>query len=208
MGKRHWRISQQTDLSLEPGLPLKILKNFQVEEDYILEPGDMLYVPPGIAHNGIAIGDDCMTYSIGFRAPSRAELIGNWADDLLADNPRLALSLARRNPYLDPLNHIQIAALRRYRALSPDDPARGDWLTPRIAGEPYLDTPPLYYWVAALFARALSPWLLPLHDAARLATPLFMSLTLLFVGMTARELIGRRHGRSAGRAGRWSLGSR
>lgn len=73
----------------------------------------------------------------------------------------------------------------------------GDWLTPRIAGEPYLDTPPLYYWVAALFARALSPWLLPLHDAARLATPLFMSLTLLFVGMTARELIGRRHGRSA-----------
>lgn len=73
----------------------------------------------------------------------------------------------------------------------------GDWLTPRIAGEPYLDTPPLYYWVAALFARAFSPWLLPLHDAARLATPLFMSLTLLFVGMTARELIGRRHGRSA-----------
>jgi len=53
-------------------------------------------------------------------------------DDLLADNPRLALSLARRNPYLDPLNHIQIAALRRYRALSPDDPARGDWLTPLL----------------------------------------------------------------------------
>lgn len=53
-------------------------------------------------------------------------------DDLLADNPRLALSLARRNPYLDPLNHIQIAALRRYRALPPDDAARSEWLTPLL----------------------------------------------------------------------------
>ncbi len=73
VGKRHWRISQQTDLSLEPGLPLKILKNFQVEEDYILEPGDMLYLPPHVAHDGIALGD-CMTLSIGFRAPTQATL--------------------------------------------------------------------------------------------------------------------------------------
>lgn len=73
VGKRHWRISQQTDLSLEPGLPLKILKNFQVEQDYILEPGDMLYLPPHVAHDGIALGD-CMTLSIGFRAPTQATL--------------------------------------------------------------------------------------------------------------------------------------
>ena len=50
----------------------------------------------------------------------------------------------------------------------------GDWQVPRIVGEAYLDTPPLYYWVAAGFARLLSPWL-ALHDAARLATPLFMA---------------------------------
>ncbi|MGE5515759.1 MAG: phosphoenolpyruvate carboxylase [Bacteroidota bacterium] len=54
------------------------------------------------------------------------------ASDLLADNPRLALSLARRNPYLDPLNHIQITALRRYRALPEDDPQRADWLAPLL----------------------------------------------------------------------------
>ncbi|MGB6104478.1 MAG: cupin domain-containing protein [Pusillimonas sp.] len=72
-GKRRWRISQQSDLELEAGLPLKILKHFKAEEEFILEPGDMLYLPPHAAHDGIAQGD-CMTISIGFRAPTRAAL--------------------------------------------------------------------------------------------------------------------------------------
>lgn len=72
-GKRRWRISQQKDLSLIPGLPLKILQNFQPEEEYVLEPGDMLYLPPHAAHDGVAEGD-CMTISIGFRAPTQATL--------------------------------------------------------------------------------------------------------------------------------------
>ena len=72
-GKREWRISQQKDLSLQPGLPLKILRDFQVEETYVLEPGDMLYLPPHVAHDGIAQGD-CMTISIGFRTPGKAML--------------------------------------------------------------------------------------------------------------------------------------
>lgn len=72
-GKREWRISQQTDLSLQPGLPLKILQNFQAEQTFVLEPGDMLYLPPHAAHDGIAQGD-CMTISIGFRTASRAML--------------------------------------------------------------------------------------------------------------------------------------
>jgi 50S ribosomal protein L16 3-hydroxylase len=72
-GRRHWRISQQADLSLEPGLPLKILKNFEPEQDFILEPGDMLYLPPHVAHDGVAL-DDCMTISIGFRTPTLATL--------------------------------------------------------------------------------------------------------------------------------------
>src|SRR3546814_9287921 len=49
----------------------------------MLEPGDILYVPPRVAHHGVAVGDDCMTYSIGFRAPSRGELIADWCDHLL-----------------------------------------------------------------------------------------------------------------------------
>jgi 50S ribosomal protein L16 3-hydroxylase len=72
-GKRRWRISAQKDLSLVPGMPLKILSDFQAEDEWVLEPGDMLYLPPQYAHDGIAEGE-CMTYSVGFRAPSYQEL--------------------------------------------------------------------------------------------------------------------------------------
>jgi 50S ribosomal protein L16 3-hydroxylase len=72
-GQRCWRIGAQQDLSLVEGMPLKILKHFTPEEEFVLEPGDMLYLPPHYAHDGIAIGE-CMTYSIGFRAPSYQEL--------------------------------------------------------------------------------------------------------------------------------------
>ncbi len=72
-GQRRWRISRQKDLTLEQGLPLKILRHFAAEEEYVLEPGDMLYLPPHVAHDGVAIGD-CMTISIGFRAPTQAGL--------------------------------------------------------------------------------------------------------------------------------------
>ncbi|MDX1914818.1 MAG: cupin domain-containing protein [Methylophilus sp.] len=73
-GKRHWKITQHADHALIEGAPLKILKNFTTEEDWVLEPGDMLYLPPQVAHWGTAVGDDCMTYSIGFRAPKAQEL--------------------------------------------------------------------------------------------------------------------------------------
>jgi 50S ribosomal protein L16 3-hydroxylase len=72
-GKRRWRIGAQRDLTLQPGLPLKVLQHFEPEEEWILEPGDMLYLPPHIAHDGVAEGE-CMTCSIGFRAPSTGEL--------------------------------------------------------------------------------------------------------------------------------------
>ena len=73
-GKRSWKISTQTDLSLVEGAPLKILQNFKAEQEWTLEAGDMLYLPPQVAHWGIAESDDCMTYSIGFRAPKTQEL--------------------------------------------------------------------------------------------------------------------------------------
>ena len=72
-GKRRWRIGRQKDLSLREDIPLKVLAHFEPEEEFVLEPGDMLYLPPRYAHDGIAEGE-CMTYSIGFRAPARAEL--------------------------------------------------------------------------------------------------------------------------------------
>jgi 50S ribosomal protein L16 3-hydroxylase len=72
-GQRRWRIGPQKDLSLVEGLPLKILSKFKPTEEFVLEPGDMLYLPPHYAHDGVAIGD-CQTYSIGFRSPSYQEL--------------------------------------------------------------------------------------------------------------------------------------
>jgi 50S ribosomal protein L16 3-hydroxylase len=76
-GKRRWRVGAQRDLSLQDGLPLKILANFEPEEEWVLEPGDMLYLPPHIAHDGVAQGE-CMTCSIGFRSPSTHELTGQF----------------------------------------------------------------------------------------------------------------------------------
>ncbi|AOJ92512.1 cupin domain-containing protein [Burkholderia multivorans] len=72
-GRRRWRIGAQQDLSLQAGVPLKILANFEPTDEWVLEPGDMLYLPPHIAHDGVADGE-CMTCSIGFRAPSAGEL--------------------------------------------------------------------------------------------------------------------------------------
>ncbi|MDQ3195615.1 MAG: glycosyltransferase family 39 protein [Pseudomonadota bacterium] len=69
----------------------------------------------------------------------------------------------------------------------------GNWLTPKLAGEPFMQNPPLYYMVAAGFARLFEP-LLPLHDGARLASGLFLILTLTFTGLTGRELYGRGYG--------------
>ncbi len=84
-GRRRWQVGQMCDSAtrLLPHDDLRLLADFEVSEEWILEPGDILYVPPGIAHNGVAIGDDCMTYSIGFRAPSTSELIAHYCDALL-----------------------------------------------------------------------------------------------------------------------------
>ena len=72
-GQRRWRIGRQKDLSLVPDMPLKILANFKPEHDWVLNPGDMLYLPPRYAHDGIAQGE-CMTYSVGFRVPQTGDL--------------------------------------------------------------------------------------------------------------------------------------
>jgi 50S ribosomal protein L16 3-hydroxylase len=86
-GQRRWRVGQLCDdnSALLPNDELRLLADFQATDEWLLEPGDILYVPPRIAHDGVAVGDDCMTYSIGFRAPSRHELITSFADDLVAE---------------------------------------------------------------------------------------------------------------------------
>lgn len=85
MGRRQWRIGPRCDDStvLLPHDGLRLLADFEPTQEWVLDPGDILYLPPGFSHDGVAVSSDCMTYSIGFRAPSRAELISGWTEHLL-----------------------------------------------------------------------------------------------------------------------------
>ena len=96
-GQRRWRIGRQKDLTLQDGVPLKILAHFEHEEEFILNPGDMLYLPPLYAHDGDALGE-CMTYSMGFRAPRTGEL----ARELLAGLAEEAVQAVGEAVYRDP----------------------------------------------------------------------------------------------------------
>ena len=114
-GSRRWKIAKQKDLSLQPDLPLKILKNFKAEEEFVLHAGDMLYLPPHYAHDGMAESAtgpdgkalDCMTYSIGFKSPASEELacellhrLAEFGEDALqAEDAHNALTKKR---YRDP----------------------------------------------------------------------------------------------------------
>lgn len=86
LGKRRWQVGGKCDhaTDLLPHDDLRLLANFQPADEWVLEPGDILYVPPRFAHNGIAVSDDCMTLSIGCRAPSRAELLASWSENIVA----------------------------------------------------------------------------------------------------------------------------
>ena len=100
-GKRRWRIGQTCD-SQSPKVEdtaLNILQDFEGTEDWVLEPGDMLYIPPGVAHWGTAEGDDCITYSIGFRAPSVADIFTELSQDIAS---RLTNDQRYRDPALAP----------------------------------------------------------------------------------------------------------
>ena len=87
LGKRLWQVGAVCDHAtpLLPHDELRLLKDFSAEQEWLLEPGDILYLPPRYAHNGVAIGTDCMTYSIGFRAPARSELLAHFCDDVLSN---------------------------------------------------------------------------------------------------------------------------
>jgi len=80
-GRRRWRINTEADApqDFREDAEIKLLREFAPTHEWVLEPGDMLYLPPGVPHHGVAVGD-CLTYSIGMRAPSSAELLLDFAD--------------------------------------------------------------------------------------------------------------------------------
>jgi 50S ribosomal protein L16 3-hydroxylase len=89
-GTRQWRIGAQRDAVLRDDVPLKIIANFKPEQEFLLEPGDMLYLPPGWAHDGVAVGTGCVTGSVGFRASTAealaAELLPRLFDEIDASS--------------------------------------------------------------------------------------------------------------------------
>ncbi|WP_213663155.1 cupin domain-containing protein [Stutzerimonas stutzeri] len=116
-GQRRWRIGQMCDSDsalLEHG-DLRILADFQGTDEWVLEPGDMLYLPPRLAHFGTA-EDACMTYSVGFRAPSAAEVLTHFTDFLAQFLPEERYGDADLQPSDDPYQ-IQSDALERLKAL-------------------------------------------------------------------------------------------
>ncbi|MEG1077756.1 MAG: cupin domain-containing protein [Pseudomonas sp.] len=117
-GKRNWKIGQlcDSDSPLIEHADLRILAEFEQSDEWVLEPGDMLYLPPRLAHFGVA-EDDCLTYSVGFRAPSAAEVLTHFTDFLsqfLPDEERYTDADAQ--PVSDP-HQIQHDALGRLKNL-------------------------------------------------------------------------------------------
>ena len=96
-GRRRWRIGRAKDKTCVPDVPLKILAHFEPEQEWLLEAGDMLYLPPGWAHDGVAEGE-CLTASIGFRAPGRNEIGREVLQRLLDDADPVLADVLYRDP--------------------------------------------------------------------------------------------------------------
>lgn len=133
LGHRRWLIdtAPNPDETYLDDVPLRLLKNFKPNHDWVLKPGDMLYLPPGVPHHGIA-EDACLTISVGLRAPSSAELLGDFVDSLICDADE---AVRYSDPDIVPpkdSHEIDAAAMARaieaLNKLRMNDPERlGDW---------------------------------------------------------------------------------
>ena len=146
LGRRQWQVAERFDPSLLAGVDLKIIANFQPEQEWILEPGDMLYLPPGVAHCGVAL-EPCMNYSVGFRAPFARTLLGsllNLPDAVLPPDAALY-----QDPDLRPVafpGAVDADAVGRLRAmlmpLIDNDEILARWMAAAVTSQ---DVP--YAWV-------------------------------------------------------------
>lgn len=133
LGHRRWLIdtAPNPDETYLDDVPLRLLKHFKPNHDWVLKPGDMLYLPPGVPHHGIA-EDACLTISVGLRAPSSAELLGDFVDSLICDADE---AVRYSDPDIVPpkdSHEIDAAAMARaieaLNKLRMNDPERlGDW---------------------------------------------------------------------------------
>ncbi|MCC1497792.1 cupin domain-containing protein [Alcanivorax sp. 1008] len=116
-GKRHWQLGPHCDDN-SPRLPhdeLRLLDGMPVEDEFVVEPGDVLYLPPGVGHWGVAEDDDCITWSVGFRAPAPADLLARLADEAIERSDQSLFTDVGRAPCSAPelLGDADLANLRQ-----------------------------------------------------------------------------------------------
>lgn len=192
-GRRRWRIDVSPDppRAFRPGQELKLLQRFQPSHDWVLEPGDMLYLPPGVPHHGEAV-DACMTFSVGLRAPSLAEMLADLAEHLERDEdgPRYADPGLR--PALDP-GLVDRAALARVRAqlqraVALDDDELATWfgaMITRYRSSGLASPPPRRIGLARLHRELEAGACILPHPFARIAWTRTRSGALLFADGSA-----------------------
>ncbi|WP_290702903.1 cupin domain-containing protein [Amphritea sp.] len=144
-GKRRWEVGGFFDQNSprRPNTPVMIMTEWEPEFNWVLEPGDMLYIPPQVGHNGIGESDDCMTYSVGFRAPSHAEIMRSFTDFV-------GEKLTSESRYTDPdltlqdnSGEITPQAINKVRQIFTDyladDAKLGQWLGQYVTDPKYPD---------------------------------------------------------------------
>lgn len=196
-GRRQWSIAGNYDPAIIEGLDVRVLRHFEAEQSFVLEPGDMLYLPPNVAHDGIALDDGCQTWSIGFRAPSVREMFTDFSEWLYQ---RLAESAMYTDADLAPDEasggRIDARAVARARALLEQALQSGDGDLERWFGcfmtepKPWLECEPADEPLTADDLRALfaNGKALLRDSRARLAWTGMNGRCLLFVNGECREL--------------------
>ena len=149
-GRRQWEVGGTYDESSprRPETPVKILADWQPEHCWVLEPGDLLYVPPRVGHSGIAVGENCMTCSVGFRAPSHGDLLRDFSEHM---GEQLSEEIRYADPDLVPqANPGQIspeAVKKVQRVLTQyveDSDALAQWFGRYMTSPKYLDEDPVH----------------------------------------------------------------
>jgi 50S ribosomal protein L16 3-hydroxylase len=156
-GTRRWQISDEPLAEAEfiDGLDLKILRHFEPDQSWDLEPGDMLYLPPHYAHHGVAL-NDCMTFSIGFRAPSQIELLDAFMQTLSEYEGGQA---RYRDPGLPPAENdkeIDAASLKRFKQSLIDCIESSDEWVLDAVGRLLTETKPSLQWQADLSSSEMT----------------------------------------------------
>jgi 50S ribosomal protein L16 3-hydroxylase len=173
-GRRRWQISAQKDLALVDGAPLKILQNFKPTQEWVLEPGDMLYLPPRYAHDGVALDAGCQTYSIGFRAPKAGELareilhrLAEEIADGMEDDPKLSALYADKTQEATAQPGQLPAALTAFAADAVNKALTDKTLIEQLIGEYLTDPKANVYFDEGSLPKSYSN--VVLHPATRMS---------------------------------------